>query len=1054
MTVDLRLTPADSPPADLLLPPFVAALRAGGPSAWYLAPDGATADIRVRQVAREAPIMNAPIGTLGDLAESALRKADLDMPELPEPRLLEMMADHAISRVMPDAARGPGLARALVNAVESLLQDGWTPDTFAAALQAHPGSGRSGRRLLDLWTELASVCPEIDTAAGYRLVLEKKLLGTVAPDLLFIEGGGLRGELQARMLQDLVHAVREGGGSVHGVYRDLPTDVGRHTRAADVIRNITGVERISPSSPRPQARDDDVAAAIRHVVRHLFRSERVRGPEAPAGVWELSAPDAYGTADLVAREIRGLLRNSGEPEQLLERGVAVVVPTSEDREFADRALRKWEIPVSTPTRETMSDQPGGRHILRVLEVLAGGGRGPIDPVLELLTGDAWGIGAEEADRIARLIYLAGAARARDVLSLSRLKESEAGRDVRRRLGALLELADELRGAPPAEFGQRLRLALGPDGSGDPRRGAWMRHGMQAAFDGHRPTAAVRGASGHARPFRMLDDLLVVLEARIRRTGWRPGFAEWARTLRTLLEATPLQVGSSPALGVRIESARPQPGRPGALEPAEVVFVIGLTERRFPRRPRQQPFLPDALREDLATGSLLGARISSDEADEERENFVLSCAAARRRLYLCTPRFTDDGREALPSFFIEDVARVLGGGEVAELPQVHRRAGEVVPEPDRAASTAELHASIAAALQDPELPEERREVVAKTYGSLLEQSPDFSRTVLGDFPTWRARITGEEERRELAERAGRLSASQLSKYGHCGYRHFVESRLRPEVLEMPVFDALRRGGLAHDWLFRFGARLDGWADPEAALARLGESGVPTRPPSAFAPSSARHEWQRALSETRAFLQAECERLTVSDFTPQYHELAFGYVRDKSDPRSLPEPVELELNGERIAFAGSIDRVDTWTDSEGVTWGLAIDYKSGKVDRYSGDLDSGEEIQIPLYLRMLEQAFGIRPAGALYASVRERNFAGIVHFAYAPRMGPLPGHVRTADDDGLRQLRERSDAEIVERYHAMREPEIEARPRDWDCGYCELKSLCRIDLWRARSEAAQP
>lgn len=298
---------------------------------------------------------------------------------------------------------------------------------------------------------------------------------------------------------------------------------------------------------------------------------------------------------------------------------------------------------------------------------------------------------------------------------------------------------------------------------------------------------------------------------------------------------------------------------------------------------------------------------------------------------------------------------------------------------------------------------------------------------------------------------RISASQLGTYGECAFRHFAEKRLEPQRLDIPTFDALRIGTWVHACLFTVGAAPGGWADPDAVLDACFAAPLDAQPAVLASRRAAldRDLWQARLRE---WARTEAQRISQSAFQPAYHELAFGLTGDTPrDPASRPEPVTLRVGGRSVAFSGSIDRVDCWTDAEGARWGIALDYKTGKLDTQKKGLENGREIQLPLYLRVLEAlGLGIRPAGALYISPKDGAMVGVVRAEFAQAVAGLSQDVQRCDDAQWREFLAHADAEIAARHARMSAGEIRAWPAEGNCGYCDLKGLCRIDLWRARRE----
>lgn len=123
---------------------------------------------------------------------------------------------------------------------------------------------------------------------------------------------------------------------------------------------------------------------------------------------------------------------------------------------------------------------------------------------------------------------------------------------------------------------------------------------------------------------------------------------------------------------------------------DTIAVTGLTAGRLPRRPGEDPVLPDALVQRL--NEALGAQLpdSRDLLHFETRRFAAIVSAATGRLWLSAPA-TDflEGRPLLPSALLLDVASVLcrrraGYADLARLQQrVGSRARPWVHDPSRA-----------------------------------------------------------------------------------------------------------------------------------------------------------------------------------------------------------------------------------------------------------------------------------------------------------------------------------------------------------------------------------
>ena len=227
-----------------------------------------------------------------------------------------------------------------------------------------------------------------------------------------------------------------------------------------------------------------------------------------------------------------------------------------------------------------------------------------------------------------------------------------------------------------------------------------------------------------------------------------------------------------------------------------------------------------------------------------------------------------------------------------------------------------------------------------------------------------------------------SVSQLNEMVRCRF-HFFAGRLlhltAPEE-EAAGLSALERGQLLHRVLCRFwdGYRKEAIPSEEQAWEKLqavteavfrqfvAEKGHKLQDPLAL-----RLERAGLLRRLRSMLMHELywRKRTESTLLPHYLELAFGMALDPAllaqgemDPASDPAPAWLTLpSGRRIKLRGKIDRVDV--DQEG--YFVLYDYKLGSAPR-AVEIYQGAQLQLPLYLWVLQQVFHFPPDKAIGAA----------------------------------------------------------------------------------------
>lgn len=105
-------------------------------------------------------------------------------------------------------------------------------------------------------------------------------------------------------------------------------------------------------------------------------------------------------------------------------------------------------------------------------------------------------------------------------------------------------------------------------------------------------------------------------------------------------------------GVRVVSSAAELGG------VERLYVLGLLEGSFPKRPREDPILSDSERDELS--GILGLDpplpTSREDAIEEREEFIRVCSAASERLILSYPTTSGD-RDNIKTAYLDDVLAV-------------------------------------------------------------------------------------------------------------------------------------------------------------------------------------------------------------------------------------------------------------------------------------------------------------------------------------------------------------------------------------------------------------
>ncbi|HEU4402622.1 MAG TPA: PD-(D/E)XK nuclease family protein, partial [Candidatus Polarisedimenticolia bacterium] len=418
---------------------------------------------------------------------------------------------------------------------------------------------------------------------------------------------------------------------------------------------------------------------------------------------------------------------------------------------------------------------------------------------------------------------------------------------------------------------------------------------------------------------------------------------------------------------------------------EALFLIGCNADLIPRRPREDPFLPDADRRRLRNHLSVPLPIKSEAIEEEHLLLALLLGSARRRLTLSWQRADEDGRAKVPSLALREVSRLALGA--ASLGAAEKAALRVKTHPAEAGSDAarrlgllppaEARVNIALELRSPRLfleslpapppagGEEREERLRAGLSNLRVIEEDDAPT--GPDLRYDAFIG------ESIPPSGPWSPSRLEALGACPQHYFFRHLLRVEELQEPAegyeIDPLDLGRVVHavlqevyEGLQAAGHLRGDGIDPEGAVraaqvsvARIwgektGRLAARMRPryPLLFEATSA--HWIEAL---RRFLAEDVARLV--------RDGARLVGLEKEASASLP----LGAAGRPLSLAGRFDRVVRLAAGDLVV----SDYKSSRRLREMVDLADilkGSRLQMPLYILLAEA--GLPEWGAAGARVR--------------------------------------------------------------------------------------
>ncbi len=474
---------------------------------------------------------------------------------------------------------------------------------------------------------------------------------------------------------------------------------------------------------------------------------------------------------------------------------------------------------------------------------------------------------------------------------------------------------------------------------------------------------------------------------------------------------------------------------------KVVFVLGLLEKIFPRSAREEPFLRD--RERRALNEHVDGRLEirlGPAPGEDRFLFYRTVGATAERLYLCYPLADEAAQDSLPSFYLDEVRKVLG-----ELPRIRRDHTELVAAPEKVFGVHPLKQSVTYGLARSVA--KSAETAARAYNQLLVREPGLFASVFYDSATRGASLQDVRILESLRTRERAFRCTELEAYAACPFRHFCSYTLRLKGIREEI-DALDFGSLIHDVLYRLFTDLRVELGPQFKVGTLDREATGGRArdilDTHFAeqarllnmPDYERevllHDLQTTLTR---YMKCEIENARPG-FTPTFFELEFGSpaVEGRArDEHSTEKPLVIEGPNGPVAVCGKIDRVDVLADGA-----VVIDYKTGQAPNLA-NYANGQAFQPIIYAAAVKQLFELEPVGAEYRPVKQWGPDGY----YLESSGITTSRQkRMLDEVGLADVLEAGEQLAAELAERIRAGSIVIEPHDCP-EYCEFAGVCRWD-----------
>ncbi|WP_032402623.1 PD-(D/E)XK nuclease family protein [Rhodococcoides fascians] len=417
------------------------------------------------------------------------------------------------------------------------------------------------------------------------------------------------------------------------------------------------------------------------------------------------------------------------------------------------------------------------------------------------------------------------------------------------------------------------------------------------------------------------------------------------TLSGIVNAIAVRIDALPeTIGTTTSAVTVGPIVAGAGRDFDVCIVVGAAEGILPATRREDPLLPSALVN----------RTLADEIQNQKSQFLATLASGLNHRIVSFPRGSmRGGAEKVPSRWLMPTLDALSRNKIGVVDWQKQTAKVesivTVESFDVSAQTVDHRIGVSAASE-----------TEWRLRALAEHAADYRRGALDDsivnagmelrsdrlkgkFTRFNGNVSHIENAVTFFDKP--VSASRLEDWVASPYRFFVKTVLGVDTLDDPddaaQLDPLTRGNLIHLSLERYvQGTIDG---ADATLKHLIEVSEEVLADARVdAPGWLPQLWEKDSSIIRREL-VEWFELDRTDretgWTPMHVEQNFGVE---------PDVVVLDLAGQKIAFAGKIDRIDRHTDGRI----RVTDYKSGQATSYkklseSEPTDGGTKFQLPVY-----------------------------------------------------------------------------------------------------------
>lgn len=702
--------------------------------------------------------------------------------------------------------------------------------------------------------------------------------------------------------------------------------------------------------------------AISYLAENLWRLDKTGQKGAPPVNGDIvceRCSNPYTEAQAVASHIRKLLCEGARCRDI----VVVARDTEKYRGILEPALKNADIPFFMADKSDLCAVPAIKFLLSALKIKRYGWQ-RADVISHLKTG-LCDISPRKANLFEEYVSMWNIQGERFFEERWNMNPDGFRPEISDRGASILAAANEVRAALTEPLLRFFVLLDASDTIADMCRATYRyicEVKLEAKLSALSQKAAKRGDIKQAQELSRIYSIILESLAAIGETVGEDESDpdEFAALLRTVFDKT--EIGSIPTSIDEVTVGNAQMLR---ASDKKYAFVIGLCENEFPAAPDDSGVFSS---NDKKTLLELGIEFSSD-IDSRSSNELMyverAFAIPSERLYLLTHSAKISGASCFPSLAFNRVFAIFNNF------QCHTFGSEdieyLVPSPKNAASILRilndprLRDSLSAAL-DKHIPGIREKAAISPSEPACDISPETSNKLHGNFM--------------------HLNPSSFEKYVKCPFDYYCSQVLALREMKNAEFNTNDIGNFIHYILENLikdcvpdkeGQNIP---DDETIYKRVDE--LVDRYLVAICPAymreSARikHLCERLKATSIMLIKNIIEEFSNSDFVPAFFELKIN-GRDGN-----PSPLVFTLEDKKqISLGGTVDRVDLYK-KDGNVYIRVIDYKTGSKSFDLGDISSGINLQMLIYLFALcknssvsfKESIGAEndpiPAGVIYLS----------------------------------------------------------------------------------------